>query len=98
MDPTDIEIFPSAVMRSAASVEAAGRQLAGGGDAGDPGNEGFMTSDAIRQFASRMQQTTDQAAADTSAAAEKLDGSAKLLRSVDDDVSARTRALWPRAL
>jgi hypothetical protein len=92
----DIDITPSEVLKSADSVDATARRLAQGAEPGHPGNDGFMTSAAISQFAAQMHQTSAQAATDTGGAAEKLEASARLMRRVDDDVESAHRALWSR--
>jgi hypothetical protein len=60
------------VLRSADSVDGTARPLALGAEPGQPGNDGFLMSTAISQFASQMHQTTTQAATSAGEAAEKL--------------------------
>ena len=92
----DIDITPSEVLRSADSVDAAGRRLAQGAAPGHPGNDGFLLSAAITQFSSQMHETTGQAATSTSGTAERMEATARLMRRVDDDVESAHRSLWSR--
>lgn len=82
-----IDINPTEVMRSADTVDLTARGLLAGEDPGHPGNDGFLLSEAIVRFSSAMQTTSSQAATSTSSVAQRLDGTARLLRSVDDDVA-----------
>lgn len=93
-----IDINPSDVLRSADSVSAAGSQ-ADLGDAPDiSGNDGFTTSEAIRQFSAQMHRTTTTAATSTTTTADKLVASATLMRRVDDDSAGATSLLWSRVV
>lgn len=92
----DIEISPTEVLRCASSLETAAGQLNRADGPGHPGNAGFLLSDSINRFASRMQETSAQAAQGLTSTAEDLDASATLLRNVDEDSSGAAQALWSR--